>query len=300
LTTAPSCSTKLTTIQKEWIKEGYGARPAGLSELIYVTNPSGIGRTTRATMVLEKEIEQHYQVRVKDSDFKFKIPKSWTIPAVRTNTGINTLDIAGKYDYLILNDFEGFDQLMAFSKYKKKTKFDWGVIRENVRGKETHLALPERFDPYSVNTCLLGFYCDDEFVPNNTMFLLTEKEKKFAKLLCLSINSIIYLIDFYLFKQETTRRYTHIKATDFVLLHVLDYAKLTKNEKERLLQLFNKLKDKPFPNILQQLKERFEGRVELDRAILDILGLTDKEIDIWLPRLYDMLVTELEATIATE
>jgi len=291
---------KLTTIKREWIREGFGARPAGLSELIYITNPSGIGRTTRATMVLERQTARYKEVKVKDSGFRFKISKSKIIPAVRTNTGINTLDIAGKHDYLVLDDFEGFEQLMSFSKYKEKKKFSWNVVRENIRGKETYLALPERFDPYSVNTCLLGFYCDDEFVPNNTMFLLTIKDRDFAKLLCLSINSIVYLVDFYLFKQETTRRYTHIKASDFVLFHVPDLEQLTKKEKRELLDLFNRLKHVEFPSILYQLKNRFLGRMELDRTILKLLGLKNEEIDRWLPQLYDVLVTELETTIATQ
>jgi len=299
-TVAEKAGDKLTTIHREWIREGFGARPAGLSELIYITNPSGIGRTTRATMILEKVTPRFLNVIVKDSDFRFRIPKSKTIPAVRTNTGVNTLDIGRKYDYLVLDEFEGFDQLMSFSKYKDKRGFRWDVVRQDVRGKETLLALPERFDPYSVNTCLLGFYCDRQFVPNNTMFLLTVKDKALAKLLCLSVNSIVYLLDFYLFKQETTRRYTHIKASDFVLFHVLDHARLSIKEKKQLANLFRKLRKVEFPNILEQLKTCFTARVELDRTILRLLGLSDSEIDQWLPKLYEALVAELEATIATQ
>jgi len=127
---------KLTKISKEWIREGYGARPSGLSELIYITNPLEESRTKRALMVLESEDQESIQARVQGNDFKFKIPKSKTVPALRTNTGIRTIDIAQNHDYIIKDKFDGFDLLINFSKYVDKKSFDWQKIESDIRGKE--------------------------------------------------------------------------------------------------------------------------------------------------------------------
>jgi len=154
--------------------------------------------------------------------------------------------------------------------------------------------LPERFRPDSINTSILALYCDYEFVPNNTLFLLRLKDKVFAKIMALSVNSIVYLTDFYLFKQEATYGYTHIKATDFVLFHVLNAKELTKRVKDELLELFEKCRKIAFPSIIDQLTEQFPTRVEIDSTILRILGLTEKEIHEWLPKLYSLLAKELQ------
>lgn len=69
----------------------------------------------------------------------------------------------------------------------------------------------------------------------------------------------------------------------------------SKKEKQTLLNLFEKLKDIEFPSILEQLENRFWARVELDKTILKILGFTNKEINEWLPKVYDALVEELKS-----
>jgi len=44
---------------------------------------------------------------------------------------------------------------------------------------------------------------------------------------------------------------------------------------------------------MEQLQKRFWARVELDKTILKVLGLTDREIDEWLPKIYDTLIEEM-------
>jgi hypothetical protein len=50
-----------------------------------------------------------------------------------------------------------------------------------------------------------------------------------------------------------------------------------------------------FPSIADQLETKFWARVELDKAILKILGFSSNEINEWLPKVYDALVDELKA-----
>jgi len=78
-------------------------------------------------------------------------------------------------------------------------------------------------------------------------------------------------------------------------IYLPDLKLLNKNKKGELLSLYEKLKNVEFPSILEQFEKRFWARVELDKAILKVLGFSDKEIEDWLPKVYDAIVEELKA-----
>lgn len=114
-------------------------------------------------------------------------------------------------------------------------------------------------------------------------------------MLSLDLNSIHYLTQFFINKGETTGQFSIIRSDEFALIDIIDLNKLSTKEKESLLNLFEKLKDVEFPSIIEQLENRFWARVELDKTILKILGFSDGEINEWLPKVYDTLVSELKA-----
>ncbi|MGQ9625264.1 MAG: hypothetical protein ACUVT9_07865, partial [Candidatus Bathycorpusculaceae bacterium] len=70
-----------------------------------------------------------------------------------------------------------------------------------------------------------------------------------------------------------------MKLHEYVLkdLWILDPSKLTKEERNLLLEVFNKVRETPFPSILEQLRGRFWARVEIDKAILKVLGFSEEE-----------------------
>jgi len=82
--------------------------------------------------------------------------------------------------------------------------------------------------------------------------------------------------------------------SDWQQFKILNLNKLSSAEKETILSLFKRLEDVEFPSILEQYEGRFWARVELDRTILKILGFSNKMIDEWLPKIYDVLIKELK------
>jgi hypothetical protein len=54
------------------------------------------------------------------------------------------------------------------------------------------------------------------------------------------------------------------------------------------------VKDESFPSILEQLKTRFPLRVEIDKALLRVLGFGDDEISRIVDYLYPALANEIE------
>jgi len=63
--------------------------------------------------------------------------------------------------------------------------------------------------------------------------------------------------------------------------------------------LAEKVRDISFPSILEQLKTKFPLRVEIDKAMLRVLGFGDDEINRILDYLYPALANEIQQTINT-
>ena len=114
------------------------------------------------------------------------------------------------------------------------------------------------------------------------------------KILSLFLNSICMLCQVMYGRAETTGAYFDIKKSDYKDMFVPDLNKLSSRGKQILLTLFKKLRNVEFTRTLINYLLEQGILEELDRAILKILGFSSKEIEEWLPRIYDMLVEELK------
>lgn len=288
---------KLYKLDEEQIREGFHASPSGLSQLVFVTRQSDPSRVERSFLILEKEDKNGIVVRIKNTDFRFQIDANNLMPALRTITGVDTIDITENQDYLILDKFKGSNRILSMSKWKGK--FDWNVVSKKMIGKETHLAIPHRFRLFSSNTKLLAVYSDKKFVTPHSFTIFLTKDKEKCKILSLFLNSIVYMTQLYSLKKETTEAFTEIMKKDLMLMDMLNVDKLSKKEKNGLLRLFEKVKRLGEKSLIDQIKTEDSKRLELDKSILRILGLSEMEIDKWLPKLYNAILKESRATEGT-
>jgi len=156
------------------------------------------------------------------------------------------------------------------------------------------LVIPDKINLSSNNTYLLSVYSEDPLILSNLFFSYKELNKIECKILSLSLNSIITLVQFITFKSETLGSYIRLAASDWKLTKQLNKENLSKKEIKELLDLFDKIKNIEFPSIIEQLETKFPARVNLDTTILRILGLTNEEINEWLPKIYNIIVEELK------
>jgi len=285
---------KLTNLEGFTITEGFHASPAGLSQLTFITRPINEERIRRAFLLLNEEKNEYIKVNLKNTNFEFEIPKEKTLPALRTLTNVNNFYIDNKKDYFVRGQFKGFDSILMLSKWKDKKNFTWDLVNEKVKGKEAFLVVARRFRPNSKNTHFFAFYSDTKFIAPHT-FKIIQTTKEESKLQSLYLNSVIGLLNIISLREQTTEGYTDIMESDLNLFVTINSKKLSNSQVERLNDLFAKLKTVEFPSILEQLEKRFWARVELDKTILQILGFSDKEINKWLPKVYDALIKELKA-----
>jgi Glu-tRNA(Gln) amidotransferase subunit E-like FAD-binding protein len=115
-----------------------------------------------------------------------------------------------------------------------------------------------------------------------------------AKIFALWFNSTLNILQLLTNRTETRGAWMKLHEYQIRDSVALNPKALKKEEKEALLDLFEKLKNHEFPSILEQLRMRFLARVEIDMAILDILGYSEDEAKQLLDYLYLALAKEIQ------
>ncbi len=341
---------KLRKLQKEELKEGFHASPQGVSELVYITRPLDKSRIERnVVMILHSEDEVFIYVVFKDkikdllrelkdgnleefirNNIKpdLKIPKDCVLPGLRTITGIRTINITNKHDYIVVKDFDGFKEVVLRSKWKDKSlakdsnkrREFWTNQYNKAKKRQAFLAIQHRINLISPNTSVITTFLDKKFVPPHAFNIFITDSEIFAEINDLHINSVIYIYQLSKLIKETTGTYAEFMKKDLLQTYILDINKLSHQEKQLLLNLFEEIKDIEFPCIMEQMKKGLEymkqckdkswddifkelkqndlgiyARIKLDYTILKVLGFSDDEIKDLLEKAYEVVYKELGA-----
>lgn len=285
---------KLTNLKTNMLKEGITS-PKGLGQLVYITNPLDESRLKRAFIVLKKEEAKKISATIKDTEFKLEIPKQNTKPLLRTLTGIKKIDIADQYDFVTTDRYDDFKKVLAISEWKKG-RFNWEIIQKKIKNLGlSRLVVPDKINLSSGNTHLIALFSKDPLVLSNLFFSFSDLNKENCKIYALSLNSILCLSQFIIYKPETLGAYIRMSAHDWELTKQINPKALSEGEKKTFLNLFEQLKNVEFPSIIEQLQDRFPARIQLDKTVLKVLGLSDEDIEKLLPKIYDIIVEELKA-----
>jgi len=294
-------SNKLVDFDINQIDIGLPYRPKGVADGVFITRPSDESRIKNTKIIILEEKQNYIGVRIKNipkNQFFYKFKRDYLKPALRTTTGIRKLAISKKeVDYILVKKDEKYwKSLRSYgleipSLFPLKNHFKQNIIIEG-----TYIVIPDKINLVSPNTCFISIFSENLLdCVGSTLWYVKGLQKKNAKIINLYFNSMVSLLQIVLLKSETLGTYSRLLKNDWQQFKILDIQKLTQKEKRTLLNLFEKLKDIEFPSILEQLENRFWARVELDKTILKILGFTNKEINEWLPKVYDALVEELKS-----
>ncbi len=82
-------------------------------------------------------------------------------------------------------------------------------------------------------------------------------------------------------------------------LHIINSKKLSNEEKQKLLNLFEEVKNKDWDSIFEQFRKRDKDREKIDKTFLEILGFSGNEIDKILDRIYKIILGELQCLSQT-
>ena len=268
----------------------------GLIDGTFITNPMNEpSRIERAFMIFQSEDKEgNIIVSLKNTDLTFSLPKLNTRKSLRTLTGVRNFVLGKKHDYIILEKFSDFKNIsMLSSKIPSSKNFNWDSVRKKSKGKFVNLVVSIKFRLNSKNTSFISFYSDELFTAADTFKIFPNIPINYAKILCMFYNSIFNLIQVIMHKGETQGGFGIIRETDLLEFNIINFESINEVEEKEILKVFNKLKKLKYPSIVEQLETRFEGRVELDKTILKLLGLSNNQINTYLPKLYDIVLEEL-------
>ncbi len=255
-------------IHKDSVHDGQQLRPKGTANNSMFTMHYSDARVKRSLLsfkndIPSSEILEYYN---KEKDGRETIKKSRLVRTFRTLTGVNVLDVTSIHDYLL----------------KEKANID----------KTTHLLIPNRFRLNTDETYLTALYNEEPIFPYNsfTMYLCPKKD---AKILSLYFNSIFYLIQFLIFGKQSTRGYLQIRQADLHQIFIPNVEKMNEETQNKLLNLFEEIKNQKVESIRMQLANKANYRLILDKTIADTLGIKISKEK--LAHLYDLTLKEIKA-----
>jgi len=307
----------------DYFREGYRPVPKGVSSFMFLTRAFDPCRTEEAFLFFDSANETNESVKAQSlMDVKYKIEKSALLPSLRTGIGINTFDITEKLDYIARTPYKEFETILKASGFKKPKHFNWVKYWSNVKLEldevKTNVVTLHRINPYSPNTNLIAFFSKKPFSASNVLNIVREDDEEAAKAFCVLVNSVIFLAQFFLLKEETTGRYINIRFYDFYEMKIFP----KKTEIRALASVFDDFANEQFPSLREQLDKDFDARyhafwleikkrqktlfstvskvspskirLRFDIAICDALGIsiTEEELlDIYKVMVQEMIVT---------
>ena len=284
-------SEKVQLIESGKFPEAFHVSPKGISQLLFLTTPFTPDRVERAFLIVDKILDDKIIVKVKRTDIEFDIPRRNLKSALRSMTGQSRMKIS-KTDYFVTGPFENFNAIAKLSKWNNKNYLSWKDIENEALRKSSYLIIPERFNPYSVNTHLVAFYSDNPVVIPHTLRYGKGLSKEESVYEMLFLNSILFIAQMAISKEETTGEYIHLMDSDLREMKYFNLEKLTKIDREMLTNLCLKLAGQEFPSIIEQLRDKNPIRMELDTTILKVLGISESKIMVILPQLYTLVLQE--------
>jgi ferredoxin-type protein NapH len=242
-----------------------------------------------------KKLDRYYAVKITQERILAKdrmlreyteIPVSSVGYGLRSSSGIKTIDVSNREDFIILSEFRDANKVCPG--ITDKTLKSW---KHKVEERAANFLIARRFDLPASDLSALAFYSDNPIVGVG-MWSIKGLSNEEAKLQTLWFNSTPNLLQVYMLRTLDT----WMKIHDYTLneFNFLNTEKLSQTQKRELMNLFREIGAAELPSILTQLEHKHPLRLRLDIAILKILGYDEAEAIRILNQLYPLLVEEIK------
>ena len=306
-----------------YFREGYRPVPAGVSKFLFLTRNLEDSRVEYAFLRFDSEEGSHTTTAHSRLGVPYILERSALVPSLRTGVGLRRLSIEGRWDYIAAQPYRELQRVARASGFGNLNALlrrgFWENVPRELGKVQTHLMVVHRINPYSPHTYLTAFFSDTPISPSNVLNVVVESDPRRAKAVCVLFNSILFLTQFFLSKEETTGRNINVRFYDLYEMALYPRTEVIGD----LVSVFDGFADQEFPSLREQLDQRFDERYEafwqqhrtgqlplddlfttpgrpsplrvaFDRAVCQALGVavTDDE----LRQVYDVIVREMIVT----
>jgi hypothetical protein len=314
-------SDALQSFPEGYFREGYRPVPKGVSKFLFLTRDLSGSRVEQAFLRFSDDRRSLITAQ-SPAGIEYEVERDALTPTLRTPIGLSTMDITGKSDYVAHRAYSKLDRVRRATGFSPPSGFDWRDFWANLQSElqktKTNVVVARRINPFSPSTHLAGFLSEEMICPSNQVNVILETNLSRARALCVLLNSIVFLAQFFLLKEESTGRYIDIRFYDMYEMKLFP----SEDVVAPLASVFDQYGAVEFPALRTQLDVHFDdryeefwerergplvrprlwstltqpieahpGRLEFDLAICHALGLNMSSED--LVELYDVLVKEM-------
>jgi hypothetical protein len=274
-------------------REGIGAIEGGQYQYLFISSKESRAIKKRDVWIVKALKEKEIIAENRFLKNEVVVPMEATCGGMRRITGVSTIDVTEDLDFIVLKDFPDLPKFLELFKGKQRGSSFMSMWEKHVTGMLGNLAFMRRFNISAQGSKLMAFYSSTPMSPLGLMWSIKAPPED-AKFLSLWLNSTLSILQVLRDRKETEGAFMQIDKYTLNDLMILNPKSLPDEEKQHLSELFEKVRNQEFPNILHQLKNKFPLRVEVDRAVLRVLGFGDDEINRILDYLYPALANEIE------
>jgi hypothetical protein len=247
----------LSFFPTQYFREGFNARPRGASKVLFLTRDYGMGRTQEAFLRFNHDKFSYIDCYT-ELETRYSIPMRNTTPSLRTIVGVDTMSLVGKCDYVTNTPHENLSRIVTASGFASRDDMDdpeyWSRLQSDLNRASTHLVIVRKINPFSPNTNLVSFFSQEKISPSNVVHPVLESNPDKAKAMCTVFNSILFWVQFFFFKGESTGRYIDIRHTDLKSMKLFIKNKNIKS----LCSIYEKYANRAFPAFKNQLDVNFD------------------------------------------
>jgi len=218
------------------------------------------------------------------------IPRQALEPAVRTASGLGTMELANPTDLAVVARFDGDDQFWADRDPDRLLK----RRRQHLDSRKGRLLISGRnhIDLVSDSTHFLAFCSKDPLVPTWNFWSIRTVSWDAARILCLWFNSVFAVTHLYDERITGTGTYVGWLKGDLLDIPAPKVSSLDRSVRTTLIELFDRLGRQGLPSFIAQLRERDSRRLELDSTIAECFDLPESS-ETRIVRLYDLIIRKL-------
>ena len=214
------------------------------------------------------------------------IPKSATEWALRSVSGIRTMQLTEPYDWVVSDRFSGDDLFWSTDANDALDRREYHV---DSRLSDMILAGYGNIDLTADGTSHLAIATETRTAPTWTLWSVQTDSPEDAKILTLFYNSTFCLAKLLTERNEERGSVMKWRQGDLKDLPVVDLDELDEDEREELVNLYDEVAVQEFPSIVEQLDGDFESRERIDKTWARILGWETFEDGDEIERLHNQL-----------
>lgn len=234
---------------------------------------------------------------------EIELPSSILTRGLRRHTNVRKMDVSKVADFVICRWNDKIKEIAQYLLTQKQLKkIDRELIsswKKYIGTRESNLLILRRPFIASPGTSCLAFFSKEKIIGINMWHVKSISNVDDAKILCLWLNSSLSLLQLFGIGIASEGNWTKIDEYMLSQLYVPNFKNLQSSEKEKLLNLFEKVKSKNWDSMLEQFINKDEDRYEIDKTFLEILGFKEDEIEKILDKVYNIILGELKSLSST-